>query len=103
MAGNVPRTAPPVTVNDAGNPEAFVATRQCKHVSIRENPQASGYPRQFGVRTTLSDDTHWYDGMATHVFTCPGGPDRLWAIGETVGYAETASGTGSTTFLPYEY
>lgn len=97
----MPRTRT-FAVNDVGDPEPVMVQTYCNRVTVAEDPGASGWPRDFNVRAP--DKT-------SPAFRKPGGTSQLFQSvsehvkftpGQIIGYVETVSGAGATTFVQYE-
>ena len=94
----MPKTLTQFSVNDVGDPEPVIVGSYCnRRVVIEEDPFAAGWPREWTLRAPLQTDPARNKAAgASQVFEVVGRP------GEIIGYVETRSGAGATTFNQFE-
>lgn len=92
------------TVNNTGDPEAVIATIQCREIRIMEDPAVAGWPTtDFLIYNPTIGATPARRLVGTsYVFvqSHDRGQPRLFNPNETVGFVATV--TGSTTFQMIE-
>ena len=89
-------------VNDAGDPEPIIVQTYCNRVIVEEDPEQTGWPRDWRFRAPNATDTpRTKPGGTSQVFESSSEATRHQP-GDVVGHVETKSGQGATVFNQYE-